>query len=822
MKIWKKAITAMLALTMTAACFPAETVMAGGAETQYREEKNFSEQKMSAGFGNEKLLDLSEDYDELLVSDLKRSFEKTVWKGDVLNAKMIVLAQNEDLHQVEIIPSDFADQKGNMISADQVSVNWLKEVRANNGRNLAGTVKSYPDMIHKGGTTDILAKSVKFAWVQVNIPENAKSGIYQGTFRISAGEIAEPVEVTMKIEVLNLVQPEPEMTEIQIWQHPFSVANYYLDLGKIPSGGISNEIKEEFYFTEEHFNLMRASTEEYASMGGHDAVANIVEEAWNHQSYYNDLSMVKWKKKTDGSWEFDYTWYDAWIGFMIECGVLEPEKGIGQIKCYSIVPWNNQIAYYDEAAGKMVKISRAPGSAGWKEMWEPFLRDFMEHSKKMGWFDITYISMDERGLDQLRPAVDMIESVTDENGNHFKISSALNYAAPQYYDFTDRINDISINLGNAGNVQQMNELSAHRKERGLTTTYYTCTGDYPSNFMISDPGDNYWGILYSMTLGTDGYMRWAWDNYVYDMHGDASYRYWEPGDGWFIYPAERETVDMSQTVPFYSTPRYEMLKQGMRDAAKAKYLMLQNDEMNQQIRELVSGIKCPAKGFANGSAVAASPADRMLVHSETDRIYEEISKISREYADSLIPENPFSDVMEDAYFYKPVLWAVKEGITTGVGDTGKFKPDDVCSRAHVVTFLWKKAGCPEPSGDTDRIFEDVTKDDYFYKAVLWAAEQGITTGIGNSGRFEPYRDCSRAHVVTFLWRAAGHPGVPEDTKIPFSDVKEDDYFYHALRWAAANDIAQGFGTTGKFVPDGNCTRANAVTFLYRAAGKPFV
>ena len=73
-------------------------------------------------------------------------------------------------------------------------------------------------------------------------------------------------------------------------------------------------------------------------MGGHDAVANIVEEAWNHQSYYSDPSMAKWTKKTDGSWEFDYTWYDAWIEFMIECGVLDPENGIGQIKCYSIVP----------------------------------------------------------------------------------------------------------------------------------------------------------------------------------------------------------------------------------------------------------------------------------------------------------------------------------------------------------------------------------------------------------------------------------------------------------------------------------------------------
>ena len=149
---------------------------------------------------------------------------------------------------------------------------------------------------------------------------------------------------------------------------------------------------------------------------------------------------------------------------MIECKVLDPANGIGQIKCYSIVPWNNQIAYYDEAQGKVVKESHNPGTAKWKEMWEPVLKRFYGHSKKMGWFDITYISMDERGLDQLEPAVEMIESVKDEDGNHFKISSALNYAAPEYYEFTDRIDDISINLGNTGNVQQMNDLSDHRRD----------------------------------------------------------------------------------------------------------------------------------------------------------------------------------------------------------------------------------------------------------------------------------------------------------------------------------------------------------------------
>ena len=287
-----------------------------------------------------------------------------------------------------------------------------------------------------------------------------------------------------------------------------------------------------------------------------------------------------------------------------------------------------------------MKESHNPGTAKWKEMWEPFLKDFMEHSKKMGWFDITYISMDERGLDQLEPAVEMIESVKDEDGNHFKISSALNYAAPEYYEFTDRIDDISINLGNTGNVQQMNDLSDHRRDLGLTTTMYTCTGDYPSNFMISDPGDNYWDIWYTMTLGTDGYMRWAWDNYVYDMHGDATYRYWEPGDGWFIYPMEREAVGEDFNASFYSTPRYELFKQGIRDVAKAKYLLNSESataEEKTELTDVVEHLAKPQKGTYQGSAVAASEKDRMLVHSETERALDATNALARNVAER---ENP--------------------------------------------------------------------------------------------------------------------------------------------------------------------------------------
>lgn len=588
---------------------------------------------MNAYVGDEKILDMGKDY-ESLIGGSNSVYSATAWKGDTLSSKVIVASMSKDIHQAEVTASDFTSASGQVLHKENISIKWLKEVDANDGRNMAGEVKSFPDIIYKGGAKDIAANDVQFAWITIDVPTDTAAGVYTGTISVTADELKKPIELTYTIEVLNLQQPEPEATEIQIWQHPFSVANYYLGLGSQPSGGISYDQAEDFYFTEEHFDLMRASTKEYAEMGGHDVVANIVEEAWGHQSYYSDPSMVKWTKKADGSWEFDYTWYDAWINFMIECGVIDPQAGIGQIKCYSIVPWSNQITYYDEAQGKTVSERHNPGEASWEEMWKPFLQDFMEHSKEKGWFEITYISMDERGLDQLRPAVDLIEKVSDEEGNHFKISSALNYAAPQYYGFTDRIDDISINLGNASDVAQMKELSDHRRALGLNTTYYTCTGDYPSNFMISDPGDNYWTVWYTKTLGTDGYMRWAWDNYVYDMFGDASYRYWEPGDGWYIYPQERKELEASGSYEagFYSTPRYEMFKQGIRDVAKAKYL-LSCDEVSQEqkdmLKETVENLARPARSTHNGSAVAANEEQRMLVHSETERALEMTNEVAR-------------------------------------------------------------------------------------------------------------------------------------------------------------------------------------------------
>ena len=178
-----------------------------------------------------------------------------------------------------------------------------------------------------------------------------------------------------------------------------------------------------------------------------------------------------------------------------------------------------------------------------------------------------------------------------------------------------------------------------------------------------------------------------------------------------------------------------------------------------------------------------------------------------------VRENPFTDVPEDSFYIDPVLWAVERGITNGTTPT-TFSPGSDCLRASVVTFLWRAAGSPEPTA-TGNPFTDVKETDFFYKAVLWAVEKGITNGM-DAAHFEPYGVCNRAQVVTFLWRAQGQPAAA--TENPFDDVASGSFYETAVLWAVENGITNGMDADS-FGPNAVCNRAQIVTFLYRAYHK---
>ena len=187
-----------------------------------------------------------------------------------------------------------------------------------------------------------------------------------------------------------------------------------------------------------------------------------------------------------------------------------------------------------------------------------------------------------------------------------------------------------------------------------------------------------------------------------------------------------------------------------------------------------------------------------------------------------VPANPFTDVPESAYYYAPVQWAVAQSITAGRTET-TFAPGENCTRANIVTFLWRAAGSPEPAL-TEQQFVDVADPGaYYYKAVQWAAEKDMEW----SGTFRPNDPCTRLEAVYFLWRAAGSPemaGQLPFTDVPFGDGDDSGqplyrYADQAVLWAVENGVTTG-KTATTFAPGEICTRANIVTFLYRAENTP--
>ena len=171
--------------------------------------------------------------------------------------------------------------------------------------------------------------------------------------------------------------------------------------------------------------------------------------------------------------------------------------------------------------------------------------------------------------------------------------------------------------------------------------------------------------------------------------------------------------------------------------------------------------------------------------------------------------NEFIDVPAGSYFYEAVMWAVENGVTTGIS-ASRFDPDGICTRAQAVTFLWRAAGSPAPRSRT-MPFTDVPVGSYYYDAVLWAVENGITKGTSDT-TFSPNATCSRAQIVTFLWRSQKPPAA--GSRNPFADVKSTAYYADAVLWAVREDITKGTTST-TFSPDADCTRAQIVTFLWR-------
>lgn len=257
-----------------------------------------------------------------------------------------------------------------------------------------------------------------------------------------------------------------------------------------------------------------------------------------------------------------------------------------------------------------------------------------------------------------------------------------------------------------------------------------------------------------------------------------------------------------------SAPRYEVTAPGQTAGGTVSV-----SPKNASKGSTVTITVAPAEGYEVGSVtVKDAKGNTIAVTDKGNGKYTFImpgSKVSIGTAFTKTPEtSPFDDVSVDAYYFDAVKWAADKGITGGVSDN-LFAPDDGCTRAHIVTFLWRAAGSPEPKSMAS--FTDVSASAYYAKAVAWAVENGVTNGT-TATTFDPDAVCTRAQAVAFLARALNGKG---GSAAAFTDVPADSYYADAVAWAVENRVTNGV-SSDRFAPDNSCTRAQITAFLYRA------
>lgn len=370
------------------------------------------------------------------------------------------------------------------------------------------------------------------------------------------------------------------------------------------------------------------------------------------------------------------------------------------------------------------------------------------------------------------------------------------------YDYSYRIPQINLDIPN---VQKLNEEIYHELYDGGVQKSCECLerGALPGGLLLNADYD--WSANDDILSIQTEYQYWQGGAYVYHIY-NISISTGNAISGSSVVEMHGWSEDQYNSAVEQALA--ECFKQHNKNAAELPAL---KDEYKRLLRETLS-----AENLANVEPYLNQKNElcilgRVRALAGADG-YNYLLNLEK-YKDESDPDDspsPFSDVFSDDYYKEAVEWAVEQGITNGTGN-GKFSPNAACTRAQIVTFLWRAAGSPEPTSGLS-MFSDVEENEYYGEAVRWAIEQGITNGTGN-GKFSPEAACTRGQAVTFLWRAAGEPSAGT---AGFSDVYTSDYYAPAVNWAVQNDVTAGTGNN-RFSPNWKCTRAQIVTFLYRYA-----
>jgi hypothetical protein len=476
------------------------------------------------------------------------SWEATGWKGERLNAVVLVWSP-DTLQQVRFIASDLKNEKGKKLSTNSLQLNMVRYVVSNYpygakdavcGAGSDSNLYLMPDRFEPFDRFELPGKSVRPVWISLNIPETAEAGSYIGTLEVKTEKST--VNLRLKVTVQNQVLPKPHdwKFRLDLWQNPSIISLYY---------GIKPWSDEFKILLKRHLKL-------YAGAGAKFVTANVVHSVWADETYE---SMVKWIKKKDGTWKFGYDYLDQYVQIAKEVGI---DKAI---TIYSPIPYGEAFRYLDEATGNYIYESWSPTSEIFRTNWHFFLTDLKAHLEKKGWFDKTYIGINENGPEQTLAAIKMVR----DHSREWKIT----YAGDWHPQLDTLLNDYCFIYGKESDITAVER----RHAKGFTTTFYNCcTPPIPNDFVFSPPIESQWLGWYASAHKYDGFLRWAYDTWPLDVMHDARNMHWTgpAGDCFLVYPGGTSCI------------RFEKLREGISDYEKIR--ILREKSLTSKNREIQS------------------------------------------------------------------------------------------------------------------------------------------------------------------------------------------------------------------------------------------
>lgn len=455
------------------------------------------------------------------------------WKGEKVHTQILFRAKDE-VNALKISTSDLRSEKGSKITRKSVRVGFQNFVIADEFGNGCGHRKPADfDSSWVADPIDFNLKKVNVSenndqplWVSITVPQNAKAGIYKTVISVNGNR---KHTLSLVLRVVDRVLPEPSQWtfNLDFWQHPAAIARVH---------GVE-------LWSKKHFKLMRPYYEMLARAGQKNITAAIVHEPWGHQTYDDFPSLIQWVKKADGSWKYDYSLFDKYVSFVMDCGIDQ------RINCYSMVPWKIAFRYYDEKEAAYREFTSKIGSPEYNEFWGNMLTDFTAHLKQKGWFGKAVIAMDERPMKAMQSVIALLKTIDPA----WKVALAGDY----HPEIERDIFDYCV----ASRWQFPNEVLERRHAEGKLSTWYTCCAErYPNGFTFSPPAEHVWMGIYSAAKDMDGYLRWAYNSWPANPLTDSRFTAWPAGDTFQVYPGPLTSI------------RFEKLIEGIQNYEKIQIL----------------------------------------------------------------------------------------------------------------------------------------------------------------------------------------------------------------------------------------------------------